>query len=113
MDASMHTIPETEQKPLHTGFGPTTTAREVAAGVNLNGKTAVVTGGSSGIGPETARVLATAGAQVIVGARDTGKAERALAGVNNVEVWQLDLADTGSAPSRFTPEGSSPASFAT
>jgi NAD(P)-dependent dehydrogenase (short-subunit alcohol dehydrogenase family) len=92
----MQTIQDTEQKPLGTEFGPTTTAREVAAGVNLNGKTAVVTGGSSGIGPETARVLATAGARVIVGARDTGKAERSLAEVNNVEVWQLDLADPSS-----------------
>ena len=62
MDASTHTIRDTEQKPLRTGFGPTTTAREIAAGVSLGGKTAVVTGGSSGIGPETARVLATGGA---------------------------------------------------
>jgi NAD(P)-dependent dehydrogenase (short-subunit alcohol dehydrogenase family) len=92
MDTAMHPIPDTEQKSLRTGFGPTTTAREVAAGVNLDGKTAVVTGGSSGIGAETVRVLAEAGARVIVGARDTGKADRALAGVNNVEVWQLDLA---------------------
>ena len=61
MGSSMHTIRDTEQKPLRTGFGPTTTAREVAAWVNLDGKTAVVTGGSSGIGPETARVLATGG----------------------------------------------------
>jgi hypothetical protein len=60
MDAPLPTIQNTEQKPLRTGFGPTTTAREVAAGVNLNGKTAVVTGGSSGIGAETVRVLATA-----------------------------------------------------
>ena len=96
MDASTHTLQDTEQKPLRTGFGPTTTAREVAAEVSLDGKTAVVTGGSSGIGAETARVLAAAGAQVIVGARDTGKADRALAGVNNVEVWPLDLADPGS-----------------
>ena len=61
MGASVHTIQGAEQKPLRTGLGPTTTAREVAAGVNLHGKTAVVTGGSSGIGPETARVLATGG----------------------------------------------------
>ena len=91
MDAPTHTIQDTEQKPLGTGLGPTTTAREVAAGINLDGKTAVVTGGSSGIGIETARVLATVGARVIVGTRDPGKAERALAGVQ-VEVWQLDLA---------------------
>src|SRR6516164_8578334 len=105
MDASTHTIPDTEQKPLRTGFGPTTTARDVAAGVNLNGKTAVVTGGSSGIGPETVRVLTGAGARVIVGARDTGKTHHALAAVNNVEVWRLDLADPDSIDrfaSRFT-----------
>jgi NAD(P)-dependent dehydrogenase (short-subunit alcohol dehydrogenase family) len=89
----MQRIQDTEQKPLHTGFGPTTTAAEVAAGIDLVGKVAVVTGGSSGIGSETARVLAAAGARVIVGARDTGKAGRALAGVSNVEVWPLDLAD--------------------
>ena len=41
-------------------------------------------------------MLAAAGAQVIVGARDTGKADRALAGVSNVEVWPLDLADPDS-----------------
>jgi NAD(P)-dependent dehydrogenase (short-subunit alcohol dehydrogenase family) len=92
MDASTYTIKDTEQKPLRTGFGPMTTAREVAAGVNLGGKIAVVTGGSSGIGTETVRVLAEAGARVIVGVRDTRKVERALAGVSNVEAWPLDLA---------------------
>jgi NAD(P)-dependent dehydrogenase (short-subunit alcohol dehydrogenase family) len=92
----MHTIRDTEQKPLRTGFGPTTTAREVAAGINLDGKIVVVTGGSSGIGTETARVLAAAGAHAIVGARDTGKAERTLAGGRNVKVWPLDLADPDS-----------------
>ena len=108
MDASTHTIQDTEQEPLRTGFGQTTTAREVAAGVDLNGKTAVVTGGSSGIRADTARVLAAAGARVIVGARDTGKADRALAGVSNVEVWPLDLADPDSIDrfaGRFTDRG--------
>ena len=86
----------TEQKPLPSGFGPTTTAAEVASGVDLAGKVAVVTGGSSGIGPETARVLSAAGARVVVGARDTRKAEQALSAVNEVEVWPLDLADPDS-----------------
>jgi NAD(P)-dependent dehydrogenase (short-subunit alcohol dehydrogenase family) len=90
---AMQTVYDTAQEPLHTGFGATTTAAEIAAGVSLNGKVAVVTGGSSGIGPETARVLAGAGAQVIVAARDIEKAERALAGVSNVEVWRLDLSN--------------------
>jgi NAD(P)-dependent dehydrogenase (short-subunit alcohol dehydrogenase family) len=87
---------DTEQKPLNTGFGPTTTAAEVIAGVSLEGKVALVTGGSSGIGTETVRVLAGAGAQVIVGARDPRKAEKAFSGVNNVELWPLDLAQPGS-----------------
>src|SRR5580700_3306337 len=87
---------DTEQKPLHTGFGSTTTAAEVISGINLEGKVAIVTGGSAGIGAETVRVLSGAGAHVIVGARDPKKAEKALAGVNRVELWPLDLADPGS-----------------
>ena len=96
MRTSMPSAHRTEQKPLPSGFGPTTTAAEVAFGVDLAGKVAVVTGGSSGIGPETARVLSAAGARVVVGARDTKKAEQALSGVNEVEVWPLDLADPDS-----------------
>ncbi len=78
---------DTEQKPLHTGFGSTTTAAEVIAGIDLEGKVAIVTGGSAGIGLETVRVLSGAGAHVIVGARDPKKTEKALAGVNRVELW--------------------------
>jgi NAD(P)-dependent dehydrogenase (short-subunit alcohol dehydrogenase family) len=84
-----------EQQPLHTGFGPTTTAAEVASGINLVGKFAIVTGGGSGIGVETVRVLAAAGARVIVGARDVRKAEQVFR-ARNVEVWPLDLIDLAS-----------------
>jgi NAD(P)-dependent dehydrogenase (short-subunit alcohol dehydrogenase family) len=108
MAASTVELQETQQKPLHNGFGPTTTAAEVSAGLDLSAKIAVVTGGSSGIGAETARVLAEAGARVIVAARDIGKADRAFAGVNNVEVWPLDLADPDSIDrfaGRFTDRG--------
>ncbi len=87
---------DTKQKPLHTGFGTTTTAAEVIAGINLDGKVAIVTGGSAGIGAETVRVLSGAGAHVTVGARDLKKAEQALAGVERVELSPLDLADPGS-----------------
>jgi NAD(P)-dependent dehydrogenase (short-subunit alcohol dehydrogenase family) len=86
----------TEQKPLNTEFGPTTTAAEVVSGIDLKGKFAIVTGGSAGIGVETVRVLSGAGAHVIVGAREPKKAEMALAGVQRVELWPLDLADSGS-----------------
>jgi NAD(P)-dependent dehydrogenase (short-subunit alcohol dehydrogenase family) len=53
----------------------------------------VITGGHSGIGLETTRVLAKAGAFVYVGARDMTKARNNLANTNNVEAAHLDLAD--------------------
>jgi NAD(P)-dependent dehydrogenase (short-subunit alcohol dehydrogenase family) len=96
MDTTREQHADTEQKPLQGGFGPMTTAAEVISGIDLKGKVAVVTGGSAGVGAETARVLAGAGARVIVGARDPKKAEKALAGVTRVEPWPLDLADPGS-----------------
>ena len=48
---------------ITTPFDAQLTAGEVIAGVDLTGKRAVVTGGASGIGLETARALATAGAR--------------------------------------------------
>lgn len=53
-------------------FGAATTAEEVIAGHDLRGKRVVVTGASSGIGVETARVFAAAGAEVILAVRDPG-----------------------------------------
>jgi NAD(P)-dependent dehydrogenase (short-subunit alcohol dehydrogenase family) len=80
-----------QQAPIPSGFGPTTTAREVLQGIDLSGKVAVVTGGYSGIGLETTRVLAEAGATVIVPARTPGKARQALSGIAGVEQGSLDL----------------------
>jgi NAD(P)-dependent dehydrogenase (short-subunit alcohol dehydrogenase family) len=54
---------------ITTPFGATSTAAEVLAGVDLTGRRAVVTGGASGIGVETVRALADAGASVTVAAR--------------------------------------------
>ncbi|WP_186055159.1 SDR family NAD(P)-dependent oxidoreductase [Burkholderia gladioli] len=68
------------QRPMNSGWGERTTAQEVARGSDLSGKTVLVTGGHSGIGLESTRVLAAAGARIIVGARDMAKARAALAG---------------------------------
>lgn len=87
---------ETAQKPLNSGFGFDTTAEEVARGIDLSGKTVVVTGGQGGIGLETTRVLTEAGAKVVVGARNPEKALETLATLQNTSVFQLDLADPAS-----------------
>ncbi|MCM3626217.1 SDR family NAD(P)-dependent oxidoreductase [Paenibacillus glycanilyticus] len=86
----------TEQKPLHSGYGPETTAQEIVAGQDLRGKTAIVTGGHGGIGLETTRALAGAGATVIVGARSVERAREILAPLSNVEVIELNLLDPSS-----------------
>src|SRR5262249_38814418 len=78
-------------------FGAETTASEVAEGIDLTGKVALVTGGSSGLGQETAHVLAERGAHVILTARDVPKGEavaegiRASTGSPHVEVEELEL----------------------
>jgi NAD(P)-dependent dehydrogenase (short-subunit alcohol dehydrogenase family) len=79
------------QQPLPSTFGAHSTAREVIGERRLDDITAIVTGGYAGIGLETTRVLATAGAQVIVPARDLSKATAALGGLANVTVDELDL----------------------
>jgi len=79
------------QKPIGSGFNAQTTASEVIKGIDLSGKVAIVTGGHTGIGLETTKVLAAAGATVIVAARDIEKAKRNLQGVANVELAALDL----------------------
>jgi NAD(P)-dependent dehydrogenase (short-subunit alcohol dehydrogenase family) len=84
---------------ISTPFTADTTAAEVIAGVDLSGKRAIVTGGSSGIGTETARALASAGAEVTLAVRDVEAGTRvagniiAATGNTNVFVEQLDLSD--------------------
>ena len=87
------TYTTTLQTPLHSGFDATTTATEALAGRDLSGMQAIVTGGASGLGLETVRVLAGAGARVLVPARDPHQAQATLDGMAGVEVAALDLRD--------------------
>lgn len=81
------------QAPIGSGYDEHTTAQEVLAGTDLTGRLALVTGGYSGIGLETTRALAAAGARVVVPARRPETAAAALAGIDGVETDELDLAD--------------------
>jgi NAD(P)-dependent dehydrogenase (short-subunit alcohol dehydrogenase family) len=72
------------------------TADDVLARVDLTGRTALVTGGYSGIGPATVTALARAGARVLVPARRPVEAREVLAEVEGVEVGSLDLSDQAS-----------------
>jgi NAD(P)-dependent dehydrogenase (short-subunit alcohol dehydrogenase family) len=86
----------TPQAPIGSGFGAASTAAEVIAGRDLSGKTAVVTGGYSGIGVETVRAFRSAGAEVVVPARDLPKAKANLADLPDVRLKIMDLLDPGS-----------------
>ncbi|MGX9864923.1 oxidoreductase [Pseudomonas moraviensis] len=77
--------------PVQSPFNAASTAAEVMAGIDLRGHLAVVTGGYSGLGLLTVKSLAAAGAQVIVPARDTARAEAALTGIDGVRVMPMDL----------------------
>ena len=84
----------TPQAPIASPFGYRSTAREVIAGIDLTGRTALVTGGYSGLGTETVRALAGAGAHVIVAARRPDAALNDLAGIDGqISVLPLDLSD--------------------
>jgi len=92
---------------ITTAFGFHSTAAEISAGVKLDGKRAIVTGGASGIGIETARALASAGAAVTLAVRRPDAAQfvaadlRRSTGNHQIEVKQLDLSDLRSV-ARFT-----------
>jgi len=86
----------TPQAPIQSGYGPQTRARDVVGTRRLDGLVAVVTGGYAGVGLETTRALAQAGARVIVPARTPDKARASLAGLGSVAIYPLDLADPAS-----------------
>jgi NAD(P)-dependent dehydrogenase (short-subunit alcohol dehydrogenase family) len=79
-------------------FGFESTTADIIEGIDLSGRTAVVTGASAGLGCETARVLAAAGAHVVLAVRDAdGKGAAAAATIReqvpgaSLEVAELDL----------------------
>ncbi len=88
-----------EQRPVASPFGFASEARDVLAGIDLTGRTAVVTGGASGLGVETVRALARAGAHVIMPVRNRESGENVAAGLREatgndaIEVADMDLAD--------------------
>jgi NAD(P)-dependent dehydrogenase (short-subunit alcohol dehydrogenase family) len=87
---------------ITTPFGAQSTADDVLAGVDLTGRRAIVTGGAGGLGRETARALAAAGADVTIAARNLDAASLAAkeiseqAGHPGVHAARLDLADLAS-----------------
>lgn len=89
--------------PITSSFGYRSDALDVAAGHDLTGKVALVTGASSGIGLETARALASTGATVVMPVRDRGRGEAAVADIlashpnATLELDELELGSIASA----------------
>lgn len=87
----------TDQTPINSPSHAKSTAAEVINGVDLSGKFAVVTGGYSGIGVETVRAVASAGAEILVPARDVAKAKGALKSISGkISIATMDLSDLAS-----------------
>lgn len=88
---------QSDQVPTNSGFHAKNTGAEVLVDIELTGKTAIVTGGYSGIGIETTRALANKGVTVIVPVRSPEKAAANLADIQgDVRTAPLDLGDLAS-----------------
>ena len=100
-------------KRITTPFGAASTADDVIAGVDLTGRRAVVTGGASGLGRETARALASGAAEVIIAGRNLEAAAEAADEITRttdnpkVSAALLDLADLSSV-ARFAKDWAGP-----
>ncbi|SEE36154.1 SDR family NAD(P)-dependent oxidoreductase [Streptomyces sp. KS_5] len=83
-------------KLITTPFTAQTTAAEVLADVDLTGQRIIVTGGASGIGTETVRALAGAGAHVTIATRNPDIADPLVKEFTNTDTAQVDLSDLNS-----------------
>jgi NAD(P)-dependent dehydrogenase (short-subunit alcohol dehydrogenase family) len=99
---------------ISSPYGAFTDAKDVVADIDLGGRTAIVTGGATGIGIETARALALAGADVMLAVRNLEAGESAAADINasigddRVIVGKLDLSDLASVAAFVTAWGDQP-----
>ncbi len=99
---------------ISSPYGAFTDAKDVVAEIDLGGRTAIVTGGATGIGIETARALALAGADVMLAVRNLEAGEAAAADINasigddRVIVGKLDLSDLASVAAFVTAWGDQP-----
>ena len=99
---------------ITSGLSPFTDAAEIAEDHDLTGRTVVITGAATGIGIETAKALAAAGAEVTIAVRNREAGEKAAAGINadigaeRVRVGALDLSDLASVAGFVSAWGDAP-----
>jgi len=85
------------QEGAERSFGADSTTSEVVTGIDLGGRLALVTGASGGLGAETARALASAGAEIVLAVRDVAKGEGVADSIRSsvegarIEVRELEL----------------------
>jgi NAD(P)-dependent dehydrogenase (short-subunit alcohol dehydrogenase family) len=98
----MSTSTSTTSSPITSAFGARSTALDVVQGISLAGKRAIVTGGASGLGLETSKALASAGAELMLAVRNKTQGETAAQEIRQqypaakIHVGWLDLADLAS-----------------